>query len=432
MINRLLLICIGCLFAQTAWAVPSVPESVFSQNPQLQALFSKALQNNPSIALASAQERTAYRNQQKMDSLAKPKVNFQSELSYSWTKKNDFARTANQINASYPLYKPDDTNLINIAGNQHDASIYQEKAQEQRLFMKIAQRYFNYWAQKVEFEFLEKEQNSITEILRQVNQRFQVGYQDLNDITEVQARLDSNHADLLKAQQIMQLTQIELEELVGSTVNLTSFQPPKELPPIIVLEQASSTERVWSKWVETHPELKAMLQEKSAATEQMEYERNRDSIQVEAFSALVYNDSDGNFYDDMQGLKGGVQVNFPIYTGGKTDASIAKAKASIGTVKAKIKQKRFALEGQAKRAYISYKAQLATLKALKAALVSNQQAKEATENGLSTGTRNILDLLSAQRNLHRAERDIPKTISQIWVNWYEYYWTAGLLTNAGT
>ena len=133
----------------------------------------------------------------------------------------------------------------------------------------------------------------------------------------------------------------------------------------------------------------------------------------------------------MQGIKAGVQVRIPLYTGGKTDASIAKARASKMVVNAKIKQKRLALEGLAKRAYIGYKAQLSTLKALKAALSSNKQAKKATENGLSTGTRNILDLLTAQRNLHRAERDIPKTISQIWANWYEYYWSAGLLTNSG-
>jgi len=430
MINRLLLVCIGWIFTQSVWALPATPEPGFTQNVQLQALFSTALQNNPSLALVRAQERVAYRNQQKMDSLAKPQVDFKSELSYAWMKKNDFARTASQISARYPLYQPDDTNLINIADNQHDAALYQEKAQEQQLLLKIAQQYFNYWALKVEFEFLEKEQNSITEILRQVNQRFQIGYQDLNDITEVQARLDTNRADLFKAQQRMQITQAELEELVGSTVDLSSFQPPKNLPPLIALKQSSAIESIWSKWVESNPELQAMMLEQSAATEQVEYEKNRDGIQVEAFSALVYNDSDGNFYDDMQGLKAGVQVNIPLYTGGKTDASVAKARAAKTAVGAKIKQKRLALEGQAKRAYISYNAQLTTLTALKAALSSNQQAKKATENGLSTGTRNILDLLTAQRNLHRAERDVPKTVSQIWTNWYLYYWSAGLLKHS--
>ena len=295
MINRILLVCIGWMFAQSVWALSTAPESVFEQDSQLQALFSKALENNPSIALVSAQEQMAYSNQQKVDGLAKPEVDCKSELSYSWMKKSDFARTANQINARYPLYQPDNTNLINIAGDQHDASVYQEKAQAQRLFLKIAQEYFTYWGQKVEYEFLEKEQNSITEILRQVNQRFQIGYQDLNDITEVQARLDSNRADLLKAQEMMQITQAKLEELVGSTVDLSRFHPPQSLPPAIVIDQSSPTGGTWSKWVETHPELKAMLREQSAATEQVEYEKNRDGVQVEAFSALVYNDSDGKF-----------------------------------------------------------------------------------------------------------------------------------------
>ena len=68
------------------------------------------------------------------------------------------------------------------------------------------------------------------------------------------------------------------------------------------------------------------------------------------------------------------------------------------------------------------------LAALKDVLESNKQALVAAENGLSTGNRNILDLLDAQRSVHRAERDISIVNNRLWTNWHLYQWSTGRLT----
>ncbi|MDX1795246.1 MAG: TolC family protein [Hydrogenovibrio sp.] len=419
----------GCLMltlSAPVFAMPQAPMQVLTQNLQLQKLFERALAQNPGLALADAQTTAALNAQRQAQSYEKPEVHLTSELSYAWMQKKDFARTANQLVATYPLYEPDKADLNQAAGYRHGAAQSQFESQRQKLLLAVASRYFQYWAQKAQYDFLMKERDSISSIMSQQSKRFQVGYQDLNDITEVQARLDNNQADLLEAKQAMDVTQSNLEALVGGAVDLSRLSPPKTLPKPIVLQGDGASDD-WRAWVENNPDIQALNQSELAADSQVTYEKNKDGVQLQAFGAYVYNDSDGNYYDDMQGAKGGIQLSVPLYLGGRTHASVAQARAKSSQVSAQKRQKLLRLQADAKNAFLQYQAGLARLEALKAALHSNLEAVKATENGLRTGTRNILDLLNAQRSLHKAQRDLPTTRAKIWQSWYQFYWALGLL-----
>lgn len=426
MINRFLLLFIVWLAAFPVLAKQNVDSAVFKTSP-LQPLFIKALANNPTLFLAQAVQQTAYSYEQQTRSLLEPEVAIKSELSYAWMKHDNFARTANQLQATYPLYQPDKSNLINMAGHDYKASVHQLEAEQQKLFLNIAQVYFEYWQKKAEYEFLQKEQVSITDILKQVNQRFQIGYQDLNDLTEIQARLDANQSELINAKMAMHIAITSLEELMGSAVNLEDNSFPHALPDDFFTQKMVMDQAKWLGFIERHPEILIIQEQQAAINQSVDYAKNKDAIQVEAFSALVYNDSDGNFYNDMQGVRAGVRMELPLYTGGGTDAAIAKARGMQSQAKAKLQQKELILSTEAKRAYIRYQALTNSLQSLKAALSSNRLAKKATENGLVTGSRNLLDLLNTQRRTHKVERDIPIVKAEIWKSWYELRWALGLL-----
>lgn len=426
MINRFLLLFIVWLAAFPVLAKQNVDSAVFKTSP-LQPLFIKALANNPTLFLAQAVQQTAYSYEQQTRSLLEPEVAIKSELSYAWMKHDNFARTANQLQATYPLYQPDKSNLINMAGHDYKASVHQLEAEQQKLFLNIAQVYFEYWQKKAEYEFLQKEQVSITDILKQVNQRFQIGYQDLNDLTEIQARLDANQSELINAKMAMHIAITSLEELMGSAVNLEDNSFPHALPDDFFTQKMVMDQAKWLGFIERHPEILIIQEQQAAINQSVDYAKNKDAIQVEAFSALVYNDSDGNFYNDMQGVRAGVRMELPLYTGGGTDAAIAKARGMQSQAKAKLQQKELILSTEAKRAYIRYQALTNSLQSLKAALSSNRLAKKATENGLVTGSRNLLDLLNTQRRTHKVERDIPIVKAEIWKSWHELHWALGLL-----
>jgi len=426
MINRFLLLFIVWLAAFPVLAKQDVDSVVFKNSP-LQPLFIKALANNPTLSLAQAMRQTAYSQEQQTRSLLEPEVAIKSELSYAWMEHNDFARTANQLQATYPLYQPDKSNLINMAHHEHKASVYQFEAEQQKIFLGIAQVYFEYWQKKAEYEFLQKEQASITDILKQVNQRFQIGYQDLNDLTEIQARLDANQSDLINAKLAMRIALTNLEELVGAEVHLKEYSFPQSLQDSLLNQKELMVEDMWPELIKRHPEVMAIQEQQISIDQSVDYAKNKDGLQIEAFSALVYNESDGNFYNDMQGVRAGVRLELPLYTGGGTDAEIAKARGMQSQAKARLQQTKLRLSTQAKKAYIRYQSLTNSLRSLTAALSSNRLATKATENGLVTGSRNLLDLLNTQRRTHKVERDIPIVKAEIWKSWHELSWALGLL-----
>lgn len=424
--SRFIVLFIMSVVALPALAKQGVEPVVFETSP-LQPLFAQALENNPTLFLAQAKQQTASSNEQQMRSSLAPEVALKSELSYAWMKHKDFARTANQLQATYPLYQPDKSNLVDMAQFQNKASVYQIEAQQQKLFLQISQVYFAYLQKKAEYDFLQKEQDSITEILNQLNQRFQVGYQDLNDLTEIQARLDTNQSDLINAQLAMGIAKASLEELVGAPVKLEDYPFSQSLQSTLLNQKSWMTHQAWSSYIKQHPEVLMIQEQQNALAQSVDYAKNKDGLQVEAFSALVYNDSDGNFYNDMQGVRAGVRLELPLYTGGGTDAGIAKARGMQSQAKARLQQTELILNTRAKKAYIRYQALTQSLTSLKAALSSTRLAKKATENGLVTGGRNLLDLLNAQRRTHKVERDIPIVKAKIWQSWYELRWALGLL-----
>lgn len=415
------------------------PAQAVERNPlDLSTLFALAVEHNPSLSKAAADQSAALSALHNTKGLQKPEVRFKSEFSYAWMAKAEFPRTANQLVATYPLYQPQLDDL-----NQKSQFAYQGKrldhvAETQKVFLNISQLYFMLWQQQENYRFLEKEQRSIESIIKQVKQRFQVGYQDLNDIAEIQSRLDFNRAEMLKAKQDIRQTQANLMAAIGgvrqSEERLDALTFPLKRPLGVarieqMVQQAKEdkNDQAWSFLVESNPKVLALQQQWLASQKQVSYEKNKDTFQLEAFGAYVYNESDNHFYDDMQGARGGIQLNVPLYLGGRTDASVSMQRNQAQKVQAAKRELSLSLQAKAENAWLALQAGTSRLNALKAALNSSKQAVEANEQALKTGRRNILDLLDAQRQLHKIERDIPVLKASIWQNVYAFYWAIGNL-----
>ena len=69
----------------------------------------------------------------------------------------------------------------------------------------------------------------------------------------------------------------------------------------------------------------------------------------------------------------------------------------------------------------------ATVRARAQAIVSNQSALDATQAGYDVGTRDFVDVLNAQRNLYRAQRDYFTAVYDHILNELRLQETAGTL-----
>ncbi len=402
------------------WNLTQASNAKPFQENSLQKLFTLALENSPVIQLSIEQQKTARENKEVAASLLQPDVRLQSELSYSWMQMNAFARTASQVQASYPLYHPDREDLHSLASHQYREKKWQLESSKQALLLKVSNLYFDFWEQKSEHVFLQKEFDAISEIMAQVQQQLTLGYRDLNDISEIQARLDQNRANLIQVEQRLHTIQIDFELLLGTSINLEPFFQSEDLLSNIHFSYDKSL-------IQNHPSIKRYEEALLASSKKIAYEKNKDGLIVKVFGAVINNQSDGYFYDDAQGAKLGLKLDVPLYLGGQTQASIAKARAERGQILAQKRQQELILTASFKRATEQLKYNQKNILALKEVLASNKQALEAAENGLSTGNRNILDLLNVQRRLYRAERDIQIAMTRLSRNWYLRLWSLGQL-----
>lgn len=414
-------------------------QSLASADPQLKHLFALALAHNPNIELA--QSEVDINGHQLMASQSEEglSVRFISELSYAWVEENDFGRTASQLRASYPLYQPEKKARSQVSQQAVEIAKQDVKISQQDILLEIAMSYYEYWQQQAEWEFLGKEQQTYQDLLKQTKSRFQLGYQGLNDLTEIQAKIDSLQAQQIAVQQKMQNLYFSLTELINSPFDMSDFTRvgvlPKGLTSLTNLASQpninlNENDQAWSDLIHHNPAIMAIDKQTRLISKQIEVDRLSDGPQIELFTAYIHNDSNGYFYDDMQGLQGGVQINVPIYLSGKTDAKVAKTRASMqqSEIRKTImirKVTRIAQQSQA-----SYELGLQQLVLLNKAVESNKEAITAIENGMSTGNRNMIDLLNAYSDLHKAEKTIPILNAQLWQHWWQFQWATGGLAEA--
>ena len=99
----------------------------------------------------------------------------------------------------------------------------------------------------------------------------------------------------------------------------------------------------------------------------------------------------------------------PLYTGGLTTSRVRESRYRLS-------QAEFASEAQLRRVvettrnlYRTVTSSVEEVEARKQAIISANAALDATQTGYEVGTRNVVDVLEAQRNLYRAVRDYNNT-----------------------
>ena len=104
----------------------------------------------------------------------------------------------------------------------------------------------------------------------------------------------------------------------------------------------------------------------------------------------------------------GVQLNWPLYTGGATQNRIKETLALEDKSRNDLDAARRAVTQATRQAFFGVQSGLAQVKALEAAESSSQLALEATQLGYRVGVRVNLDVLNAQTQLFQTRRDLAK------------------------
>ncbi len=398
---------LGQLLAVSVLALTSLPSSALD----LEQIYQLAAQQDAQLKIAASRLESAQQALPQATSANRPQVNLNAGAQYKDSQNAPSAGDDTTTSLSYGvtlqqnLYNREVDARIEAA----EASVEQFQADydaaAQDLMVRVTEAYFAILSAQDNLDFAQAEKNAIGRQLEQAKKRFEVGLIAITDVKEAQASYDLSVSQEIIARNGLDNAREALHLIIGEPLT----EPLAVLGDALDLSipEPSSASSWVEKALKSNPNLHSAQAALKAAS------KNRDIARAETSPSVVFSagyqganiDSDRAGSFDTSDLSLGVQLNMPLYTGGRTDGAIAQAEADYNTAANNLLlQKRLAAQ-QTSTAYLAVVSGIGQVNALKQALVSTTAALEATEAGFDVGTRTSVDVLNSLRETYRSRRD---------------------------
>lgn len=281
---------------------------------------------------------------------------------------------------------------------------------QQQLILDTASRYFDTLLAEDNLATAKAELRAFDRQLQQTRLSYDAGLSDQNDMLSAQASFDRASANLIDSQR-------RSEDAYQALMRLTGQAQPalagiRHSLPV----QAPVPERAEA-WVEQAMAQNLRLRASQAAVSQAgQTLRSSKADHLPTFNlAMGYAEGDSDLMDSSAhfGQRPGnqrdssvmVQMKLPLFSGGGTSARVRQATHELArTEYGRTSLEREVLEGS-RNAFRAVVSDVEQVRARRQSIISSQGSLRATEAGYEVGSRNIVDILDAQRDLYNAVRD---------------------------
>ncbi len=416
--------------------------SLPSQAITLKEVYLLALENDHQMRANEAAYEAGKENRIQARSLLLPKISASAVYTDLDTErdiaplavkdKTESDGTTYSLSLTQPLF-----NLSSwYAFKQGQALTDQAKAQfaadQQSLIIRVAKAYFDILRAIEILQTAIAQEEAFKHQLEQSRQRFEVGLIAITDVHEAQAAYDSATAATLAARGKLGITFEAMEVITG--------QSPTEIAPLVkafpITEPVPANRADWVEFaLQNNFNLKTFKYAAEAAEQQAKGARSGHLPTVTASLNISdgSNDNRTNGIDatiDTESNSFMVRLDMPLYSGGGTSSSRRQAYARYNQAQETYQQASRDTIQNARSLHLSVMIDVATIKANKQAVTSNQSALEATQAGYEVGTRNLVDVLQAQQSLYRARRDYFNSVYDYILDQLNLKQVAGNLTPA--
>lgn len=276
--------------------------------------------------------------------------------------------------------------------------------ERQNLIVRATERYFNVLAAADDLEFARAELEANARLLDQTKQRFEVGLIAITDVHESQAAHDLAAARRIAAETRVAVAAEELRELTGRHID--ELAAPRAEIPLLAPEPADI-----QAWVASAADQNLRLIAAEFAVEvaraNVDLQRAGHYPSLDAVASYGYSDvSAGRLGGSVStDTIVGLQINVPLYQGGGVNARAREGQFRLTQAREAYEQQRRAIDRETRSAYLTVLDNIGSVQALRQSRLSSETALEATEAGYEVGTRTIVDVVQAQRNLFEARRN---------------------------
>ena len=268
--------------------------------------------------------------------------------------------------------------------------------EKQNLILRVATAYFDVLRSIDNLASAKAEEKAIARQLEQTQQRFDVGLIAITDVHEARAGYDSVVVSRLELEGALAINYEALEVLTGQPhANLTTLA---ELFPIQVPEPVAR-----EGWVKIA--LENSLEIQSAEHAVNAARANTKAKRFSGYPTLDASATHDHNTDRRDTTTYQLSLTAPLYTGGLNSSRKRQAFEQLNLANETVTNAKRGVIQKTRSAYLSVTTDIAKVKARKQSITSRQSALDATQAGYEVGTRNIVDVLAAQRDLYQALRN---------------------------
>jgi outer membrane protein len=331
-----------------------------------------------------------------------------------------------------PLFRPDawySKNQGKALSNAGEARFEQAR---QDFLLRVTQRYLDVLRRWEDLHTAQAEERALSRQLEQTQERFDVGLVPITDVEEAKAAYDLSRAGLILAQADFDISRDQLEAMTDKTwqklAGLREDLPmsgPEPAQPSHWMERARSN----------NPQVLASRYEADSAKAAA---RQRTSAQLPSvnlvgrYEVVGYSNVDGPVVagqlSDYDGKSIGIEASMPLFAGGGLNSQRKEASYRYQAAEEVYRLVWRDVGQSAQSLARQVQASALNVAARKQALRSAESALRATESGYEVGTRNVVDVLTAQRNLYANQRDYSAARYDYIVASLQLQATAGDLT----
>ncbi len=338
---------------------------------------------------------------------------------------SDYTLDNLSIEASQALFDLNSWYTYQSALAGDDAAGYQLQLAEQDLLLRTAKAYFDVLRAQENLSTAQAEEKAVGRSLEQTKQRFEVGLIAVTEVLEAQATYDLTAVNLIGQEAALDISYEALEVLTGER-----YSDVAPLRDDVQMQMPAPTDV--TDWVSSGLEKYAGIRLALANKESVRLQRNATRSNHLPTVSLVasYTDADQpSAADPTESTTKaiGVQLSVPLLAGGSLYGQSKQAASQLAAADYQLESQRRQAKQNIRSLFRQVQTDVRNVNARKQAIASAESALEATETGYEVGTRNIVEVLDAQRNLFSAKRDYANARYDYIINLLNLKFYAGTL-----
>jgi len=354
----------------------------------------------------------------------------ETELIPGFTTETDYTTKTNNLNATVSQTLFNLTSWYNYQAASAGGEIagLQYTLAEQQLILRTAEAYFNVLRAKENLETAQAEEKAVKRQLEQTRQRYEVGLIAITEVHEAEASYDLAYANLIGQEAALDISYESLEQITGQR-----FDKLDELKTDIAF---AAPEKAVDEWVAAGLDKYAGVKVAEEGLKSAEYSRKAGWSRYAPTVNAQWQYNDGSqaaresLTTDVTSQTLVLSASVSLFAGGSNYAQAKQAAAQSAQAGANLDLQRRTVRNNIRSLYRRVQTDVLTIKARKRATISSQSALEATETGYQVGTRNIVEVLAAQRNLYSAQRDYANARYDYILNLLNLKFFSGALSEA--